>query len=133
MDQKYTCWSKIGLFIIRFSAVIVIIFIIILYKKDSFQQELTDKTHNKYIEQGDVLVKYYAPWCHYCNEFDPKFKKIGKLLKGKIKTAKLNADKYEMKFVESYPTLIFYPKNGDPIKYDGERSIKKIIEFIEKN
>lgn len=114
--------------------IVIVILIVIIYKPNSDlnHRELTDKTHDNYVKQGNVLVKYYAPWCHYCNELDPKFKAIGNILKGNIKTASLNADKYNMDFVESFPTLIFYPINGDPIKYDGKRSVENIIEFVKK-
>lgn len=83
-----------------------------------------------------VLVEFYAPWCPYCKDFAPEFRKADTLLQQQnspVKLAKVDAtaetDLAEQNGVRGYPTIKFY-KYGYSTEYDGTRSANDIVEWL---
>ena len=88
-----------------------------------------------------AFVMFYAPWCGYCKETMPKWKKIENMdLKDsknrKVKIMKYNceenkdiASKYK---IRGYPTLKYFANGitGESIDYNSERSINNFKKFI---
>lgn len=73
--------------------------------------------------------------CHYCDEFEPMWKKLKKTVNG-VKMKKINKDdspellqKYS---VNSFPSLILSGKN-DYKKFERKRTIPNIKLFLKKN
>ena len=88
----------------------------------------------------DVMVVFYAPWCHHCKEFLPKYEEIAKILKGnnKLLLAKIDGSSNEVEnvLISGFPTILFYPgnkKHEKPIQYNGKRTAEDIIRFIKRN
>ena len=86
------------------------------------------------------LTYFGADWCGFCNEFNPTWKKLNKLLKDlSIKTNKIDVDnnkdlvkKYKVK---SFPTIIYVKKKGKGVyRFDEKqtRNIKNILKFCKK-
>ncbi|KAG5519273.1 hypothetical protein PMAC_001898 [Pneumocystis sp. 'macacae'] len=89
----------------------------------------------------DVLLEFYAPWCGHCKNLAPKYDILGELFKsnhelGKnVMIAKIDAtandipDNLEIK---GFPTIMLFAANnkGNPIEYNGPRTVESFIEFI---
>ncbi|MFC3885658.1 thioredoxin [Bacillus songklensis] len=67
------------------------------------------------IQEGVVLVDFWAPWCGPCKMQLPIVEELAEELKGKAKMAKVNVDEEKELTTEftiaSVPTLILF-KNG---------------------
>ncbi|KAI5956266.1 hypothetical protein KGF54_000741 [Candida jiufengensis] len=126
------------------------------YATDPNIFELTSKNFDTIIHGTNhtSIVKFYAPWCGYCQQLKPVWTKLGKVLgsstsKINYNIASVNCDKsYNKQLCSSYqisgfPTImVFRPPKYDPSKppttkkrhasevYTGERSIKSITNFL---
>ncbi|XP_048578142.1 dnaJ homolog subfamily C member 10 isoform X2 [Nematostella vectensis] len=58
------------------------------------------------------VVDFYAPWCGPCMRFAPKYEQLAKMLKGKVRAAKVNCEQdYGLcseANIHSYPTVRLY-------------------------
>ncbi len=77
--------------------------------------ELTDKDFNSTINQGVVLVDFWAAWCAPCRTLGPTIDELAKEMSDKVTIAKLNVDQYNaisLQYdVRNIPTIIIF-KNG---------------------
>merc|ERR1712093_30661 len=85
-----------------------------------------------------VFVEFYAPWCGHCKRLAPDYETLATELKGEESPAVVaKVDATEATAVASqygvrgYPTLIFF-RNGNQIKYEGDRSVAAMKTFINK-
>lgn len=78
---------------------------------------LTDKTYEKEISKGLVLVDYWAVWCGPCRKMEPVLKQIA--AETNVKVGKLNVDDYKniasAKGVSTIPTMFIY-KDGKEVE-----------------
>lgn len=124
------------------------------YATDPYVYELTPSNFDKVIHKTNYtsIVKFYAPWCGYCQQLKPVWKKLAKLVKGDgkyaVNIAAVNCDKDYNKplcsqhRVSGFPTLmVFRPPKYDPNSksklyrhtiepYNGDRSLKSIHNFV---
>jgi len=88
----------------------------------------------------DVLVEFYAPWCGHCKKFAPEYEKLAKLIDTHYKTKNLLIAKIDSTandvpvLIRGFPTLYMFPEGKDakPIKYEGDRDMDDLIDFIEE-
>lgn len=83
-----------------------------------------------------LLVEFYAPWCPYCKDFAPEYRKADYMLERQnspVKLARVDAtsetDLAEENGVRGYPTLKFY-RYGYSTEYDGSRSADDLVEWL---
>ena len=98
---------------------------------DSFESMVT--TDDKY-----VLLEAYAPWCGHCKKLEPIYVELAQKLSSEndIVIAKMDATENEHPLmpVTGFPTLrLFKPGNKTPVDYQGDRSLKDLVKFMETN
>lgn len=89
----------------------------------------------------DVMLEVYAPWCGHCKNLEPIYEEVAEKMKefsDKVLIAKMDGTANEAPVEEfewtGFPTLFFVRAGSkSPIKYEGERNSKAIVEFIKKN
>ena len=96
-----------------------------------------EKDPNTFKYEGKLpcVVDFYATWCGPCRKVSPIMERIAKEYDGKLIVYKVDVDK-EPKLastfgVRSIPTVLFIPKEGQPMKQVGalgEQEYKQIIE-----
>ncbi|XP_065582725.1 protein disulfide-isomerase A5-like isoform X1 [Artemia franciscana] len=98
---------------------------------------LGDESFEPFIQNRNVMVMYYAPWCGHCKKMKPVFAKVAKKLKELALPAEMAtldatihhkvAKKSQLK---GFPTIKFHKKDGSVLEYNGDRSSEDIIQFI---
>ena len=90
--------------------------------------------------KNTLIILFYSDSCIHCIHFQPIYKNVSKILKNNtnIKFSKIQLSssrqilkKYKQLKVPGVPTVYIY-KNGNFIRYEGEREPEKIISFIYK-
>ena len=96
--------------------------------QESFQKLVTNT-------QDPWFVKFYAPWCHHCQDLAPTWQQMAKELQGKLNVGEVNCD-VEVRLckdvhVRAYPTLHFF-KGGERVEYDGLRGLGDLVSYAKK-
>ena len=93
-------------------------------------QEFKEKVFNYDIEQDwkfqgrlPVIIDFYADWCAPCKMVAPILEELSKEYEGEIEIYKVNTEK-ELELstvfgIQSIPTFLFIPVDGDPIMQPG--------------
>ena len=78
----------------------------------------TDQTFNTEIEEGLVLVDFWATWCGPCKMIAPVLEEIDAEMSDKAKIVKVDVDENQATAsqfgIMSIPTLVFF-KDGKPV------------------
>lgn len=124
------------------------------YMKDENIYELNPSNFDKVIHKSNYtsIVKFYAPWCGYCQKIKPVYRKLGKYLhedgQYAVNVAAVNCDNPSNRAlcseyrISGFPTIMVFrpPKySGKKPKtnqkhvaetYNGERSLKAITSHV---
>lgn len=125
-----------------------------VYASDTNIYELTASNFDKVVLKSNYtsIVKFYAPWCGYCKQLTPIYKKLGKFLhkdgQYAVNVVAVNCDQEHNKplcskyRVSGFPTLtVFRPPKYNHKKpkaqgthamesYNGERTLKPMMNFV---
>lgn len=95
----------------------------------------------------DIFIKYYAPWCGHCKKLAPIWEEMAEIFDSKSEDSQVVIADVDHTLndvdtplvIEGYPTLIFYPANGeiDPktglrksVLYNNGRDLESLMAFI---
>lgn len=100
-------------------------------------QELTHESFEKLVS-GTLepwFIKFYAPWCHHCQQLAPNWINLARQMKGKLNIGEVNCD-IEKKLckqagVRGYPTMLLY-RGAERVEYDGMRGIGDLMSYSEQ-
>lgn len=105
-----------------------------------FAQLIYDYKNEKewnFIGEKPCVIDFYADWCKPCKIMAPGYERVAKEYKGKVDFYKLNVDQnreISAAFgIQSIPTIIFCPQNGNPEVYQGalqEADLKNFVENV---
>nr|POE87988.1 uncharacterized protein c3d6.13c [Quercus suber] len=92
-------------------------------------QRLVTMTHDPW------FVKFYAPWCHHCQDMAPNWQGMARQMKGQLNIGEVNCE-VEKRLckdvkVRSYPTIVFF-RGGERIEYQGLRGLGDLVHFANK-
>lgn len=82
----------------------------------------------------DVFVEYYAPWCGHCKKLAPTWDELGEKYQGdeRVRIVKCDATANDVpEEISGFPTLMYYPANGEGIKYSGAREFDALDSYIQ--
>ena len=81
-----------------------------------------------------TLAKFYAPWCGHCKRFAEPYAKIAEeLAKDDVNVVKLDVTKHkEVYKVKGIPTVVFFPVEGEEVKFKGKRDVSTVVEWTRK-
>lgn len=108
--------------------------------KETFKQKVMDYEANptKWNFAGDkpAIIDFYATWCGPCKQTAPVVEELANDYDGKIDVYKVDVDQQQelasLFGVQSIPTLIFIPKDGEPQKVVGAMGKGQFEEVIKK-
>lgn len=124
-----------------------------LYGADPNIYELTPANFDKVVYRSNytAVVEFYAPWCGYCKQLEPVWRKMARFFakdgKYAVTVASVNCDKESNKAlcsqhrVQGFPTVIVFrpPKWSPglskrarhvPDLYNGERALAPMVDFV---
>jgi thioredoxin len=105
-------------------------------------QDFKDKIFNyetepewKYLGEKAAIIDFYADWCGPCKSVAPILEELSNQYKDEVVIYKIDTDK-EMELsslfgIQSIPTLLFIPLNGNPMIQKGalpKNILQQIIE-----
>jgi thioredoxin len=108
--------------------------------KEDFLTKVADykKSPEKWVSLAEkpIIVDFYANWCKPCKMISPILDKMAEKYADKIIIYKVNVDKEKELAKEiginSIPTLIFVPKDGEPQIMVGAKSEEELDKFIQE-
>ncbi|XP_016962415.1 thioredoxin domain-containing protein 5 homolog [Drosophila biarmipes] len=103
-----------------------------------FAVELDPETFDPAIANGNVFVKFFAPWCGHCKRLQPLWEQLAELMhvdEPKVIIAKVDCTKHQALCathqVTGYPTLrLFKVGEQESVKFKGTRDLPAITDFI---
>ena len=100
----------------------------------SLIKNLNDDNFKKEIEEGVVLVDFFAIWCGPCRMLSPIIEEVAKHFEGKIVVGKVDIDSEQKTAAEfqvtSVPTLVLFKDGKEINRLIGLRDAEAIKEFI---
>lgn len=89
----------------------------------------------KYLGNQPAIIDFYADWCGPCKMVAPVLEELAKEYAGKLVIYKVDTEKEtelaEIFGIQSIPTFLFIPVEGQPIMQPGalpKAVFKKVIE-----
>lgn len=106
--------------------------------KEEFKNRVMDYEANpqewKYKGDKPAIIDFYATWCGPCKQVAPIVESLANEYDGKIDVYKVDVDQQQelagLFGVQSIPTILFIPKDGQPQKVVGAMGKGQFEEII---
>ncbi len=102
--------------------------------KETFKDKIFDFENNKewnYKGEKPAIIDFYADWCGPCKMMEPTLEQIEHEYQGQLNIYKVDtqeqAELAKMFGIQSVPSILFIPMNGDPQMAGGTMS-KNLFE-----
>jgi thioredoxin len=115
---------------------------VVYLTSETFKQEVFDYVNSKeWNYKGDkpAILDFYADWCGPCKMLAPHLEAIQKEYKGEVQIYKINTDENREVAgafgIQSLPTIVFVPKEGQPqavMGYREQADLENIITEVLK-
>jgi thioredoxin len=113
--------------------------VIVLNKSDFLTKVFNyEKNPDKWVYEGSkpCIIDFYADWCGPCRKVSPVLKELAAQYEGRIVIYKVDVDKEQELArafgIQSIPTFLFIPKEGDPQMAQGALPKEEFISQIDK-
>jgi thioredoxin 1 len=102
------------------------------FKKLVFNYEVNKEW--KYLGDKPAIIDFYATWCGPCKMMSPRLEEIAKEYAGKLVVYKVDTDQEQQLSaslgIQSLPTIVFVPKNGQPQVSMGAIPKESLVKAI---
>lgn len=104
--------------------------------------DLTESTFASATEGKNAFIKFYAPWCGYCQKLKPdwdrlqsEFKSARSVIIADVDCTAGGESLCKKHGVQGYPTIKVFKKDGPKMgeSYDGAREFAGLKRFVESN
>ncbi|CAH1773728.1 unnamed protein product, partial [Owenia fusiformis] len=102
----------------------------VVFTRETFSDAVTSTPH---------FVMFYAPWCGHCKRLAPtwdelakKFNEEASIIIGKVDCT-IETALCSDQGVQGYPTLKFFNKATEGVKYKGQRQIPEFEKFMKES
>jgi len=98
--------------------------------------ELNDENYVNHLSKGNHFVKFYAPWCGHCQRLAPTWDDLASSHAGddSVTISKIdctiNREACKTYDIKSYPTLLWIQDGSKVDRYQGQRSVEQLSEYI---
>ncbi|KAJ2714799.1 hypothetical protein H4R19_001541 [Coemansia spiralis] len=107
-----------------------------VYNADGMVVELTAGNFAAQTASGPWFVKFYAPWCHHCQELAPVWTELGTAAKGKVNVGSVNCDEHGKLCadhkVQGFPTLKLL-WGDQSLVFKGSRDLDNMLDFVDSS
>ena len=99
--------------------------------------DYVNETEWKYKGTLPAIIDFYADWCAPCKMVAPVLEELSEVYEDKLVIYKVNTEQ-EMELsaafgIQSIPTFLFIPAEGDPMMQPGALPKKAFQQVIEEN
>jgi thioredoxin len=112
--------------------------VVVLNKADFLAKVFNyEKNADRWVYEGDrpCIVDFYADWCGPCKKVSPILKELAAIYKDEIVIYKVDVDtesELAATFgIQSIPTLLFIPKEGEPQIAQGALPREELVRQID--
>ena len=97
-------------------------------------QVIDEKNFSSAVQQGTVLVDFYADWCGPCRMLTPILEQLAQEMAGQVKVIKIDVDQSQMiaaqHDITSIPTLILFVDGQVKGKIVGLKNLQDLKNFV---